>query len=186
MERLRFLVFVLSVVVMPLTNHLHAAGPENWCGEIKKELAEKQKRLQEYLQALQATYDGGDRRIADALNHKIKQLKEELEVFRQEAADCTGYDSETMAQGLKSSKADEAKYAGKSCGELRKVLFPLLVKTRALKRKEKSLLSGLTPQEEADLASYTEQLTTVSQILRTRCADGDTPPRGSLLQKLRR
>jgi hypothetical protein len=161
----------------------HTRAVEPWCDSVASELNEKQLRLNEYMQALQGSYDKRDYRMADALNYKIKQLQEELRTLEQEAADCEAHNSGGMAQGLSSSKTDEEKYATKSCGELRKMIFPLLIKTRSLKRREKSLIIGMTPEEETELATCSEQLKILRHILKCRCS-GSTS-RSSLLKRLR-
>lgn len=99
-------------------------------------------------------------------------------------ADCSARDARSMQQGLRETKSDEEKYATKSCGELRSLVLPLLRKTQDLKRKEKSLLAGPTPEETAELAEASEQLTIIARILKTRCAPFEA--RSSLLKRLRR
>jgi len=160
-----------------------AQAAEHWCDSVTREFNQKQQRLTEYMQALQGSYDKRDYRLADALNHKIKQVQEELRILEQEAADCAAHNSERMAQGLSASKTEEERYATKSCGELRKMIFPLLIKTRSLRRKEKSLIVGLTPEEETELANCSEQLKILNHVLRGRCSDSSS--RSSLLKRLR-
>lgn len=159
------------------------AGQGHWCEQVKTEAEQKRKRLNEYLQSLQASYDARDFRLADTLNYKIKQVKDELRILEQEAADCSAQRSESMRDGIRETKAEESRYAAKSCGELRSMILPLVRKTQALTRKEKSLLAGLTRDEKTELAEASEQLRAIGRILRTRCA---TPrARNSLLHRLR-
>lgn len=179
------LALVAVAVLLAATGTWAGAGhSDTWCEQVKNELEEKRQRLNEYLHALQAHYDKRDFRLSDTLNYKIKQINHELRILEQEVADCSGRGSRSMQQGLRETKSDNERYATKSCGELRSLVLPLLRKTQALKRKEKSLLAGPTPEEAAELAEASEQLSIIARILKTRCAPSEA--RSSLLQRLRR
>jgi hypothetical protein len=167
-----------ATVTFAATDHAEA-----WCDQVKTDLDDKRQRLDEYLQALQTYYDKRDFRISETLNYKIKQLKEELRILEQEAADCSARSSTSMHQGLSATKSEQAQYATKSCAELRSLTLPLVRKVQALKRKEKSLLAGPTPEEEAELAEASEQLKVIAGILKTRCTPSRA--RSSLLKRLR-
>jgi len=182
---LLFLALVTLAVLQTATGSWAGSShTETWCDQVKNELEEKRQRLNEYLQALQAYYDKRDFRLSETLNYKIKQINQELRILEQEVADCSARGSRSMQQGLRETKSDEEKYATKSCGELRSLVLPLLRKTQALKRKEKSLLAGPTPEEAAELAEASEQLSIIARILKTRCAPSEA--RSSLLKRLRR
>ena len=156
----------------------------HWCEQIKSEMEGKRQRLNEYLEALQASYDARDFRVADTLNYKIKHIKDDLRILEQEAADCSAHRFETMGHGMQETKAEESKYAAKSCSELRSMMLRLVRKTQALMRKEKSLLAVLTQEEKDELADASEQLRIIGRILRTRCTRSQE--RNSLLNHLRR
>ncbi|MBM3300567.1 MAG: hypothetical protein FJY85_11490 [Deltaproteobacteria bacterium] len=153
------------------------------CQSIRNQLDSEQQRMRDYLLALQASYDGKDFQLSEALNHKIVQLRKEVELLKQQALACGGTLDNSLA-GLSSSKTEEAQLAAKSCGELRKALFPLHRKIRALKRREKSVLSSLTPEEEVELSAASEQLKEINGALKARCAVSDS--RTSLMKRLRK
>ena len=178
---------VVFIACLIAVGPVHAGPPakeEHWCIKVGAELKQKQQRLKEYRDALRAALANNDSPLCEALKHKIKQETEEVRILERESADCAAHDPTAMAQGLRAAKTEESKYATKSCGELRKLVFPLLIRERALKRKEKSLLSVLTPEEETDLATCSEQLRVIGHLLRTRCAERRS--RNSLLKRLRR
>lgn len=178
---------LMLAVFLAIVPHGHpgswAGQGSHWCDQVKNEAQQKRERLNEYLQSLQASYDARDFRLADTLNYKIKQIKDEIRILEQEAADCSARRSENMRDGIRETKAEESRYAAKSCGELRSMILPLVRKTQALTRKEKSLLAGLTRDEKTELAEASDQLRIISQILRTRCALPRA--RNSLLHRLR-
>lgn len=185
MDRRDLLVSFLMLVLVAFTLGIGSdAWAGEWCDDARKELERKEARFAEYLRALQASYERHDLKVMEAVNHKINQVKREIETLKRETAQCEERGPGHGGEGLSSAKTDEAKFGTKNCAELRKMVFPLLRRTRALKRKEKSLLSSITPEEQAELAEATEQLQVLNRILKTRC--GASSSRSSLLKRLRR
>jgi hypothetical protein len=84
---------------------------------------------------------------------------------------------------LNLAKADESQYATASRVEARKLVFGLMRRVSALKKREKSLLSNLSPEEERELSRALKHFNIVRQILQTRCAVSDE--RNSLVKRAR-
>jgi hypothetical protein len=154
------------------------------CRSIRDRLEQDQHRLTEYLLALQVSYDRHDFHLSEALNQKIVNLRREVDRLKERVSACSRMGKAQTSEGLSSAKTEEAQFATKSCSELRKCLLPLLRKIRALKRREKSVLSNLTPEEEAELTEASEQLKEVNSALKARCAM--SAGRTSLMKRLRK
>lgn len=154
------------------------------CDDARKHLRQEQRLLDDYLSALQESYENKDKKLAGVLNFKISQSRKRLHELELILTYCPSKESSRSQEGLSGAKSDDGRFADKSCGELRKMLFSLLVSKRALKRREKSMFSKLTDEEEAELLDVSDQLRHVRKALRSRCSKGK-PPR-SLLKRLRR
>jgi len=145
------------------------ATADQRCKMLQQELTAKQRLLDEYLNALQSAYNDKDLTLADAISYRISQLQKELNALKQLAADCPSPGAGSAPAGLNPTKSDESQLADKSCDEIRKTLFALLRRVNSLKKREKSLLSSLTPEEELELSEAIKQLKTLNQVLETRC-----------------
>jgi len=153
------------------------------CIAVRKDLALVKRQVAEYMQALQSFYDQKDFRLTEALNFKIKELRGRMEQLQAAAADCPADDSKTMPHGLSSTKTDSGKHAEKDCAELRKMVVPLVRKIHNLQRRERSLLTSFSPEEEAELQDASQELKTIQDLIKTKCAVQNA--RGSLIKRLR-
>jgi hypothetical protein len=160
------------------------AMAQELCADARKNLRQEQRRLNDYLSALEASYDNRDFKLARVLNFKISQAKRKLHELELIIKYCPSQRSSLPADGMRGAKSDSARYADKSCIELRKMVFPLLVSKRALERREKSLFSKLTDEEAAEFLEVSDKLREVRKALITKCSTKRN--RRSLLKQLRR
>lgn len=159
-------------------------GAQNWCDDAQKDLEQEQLRLEDYLSALHESYDKKDFKLMEALNFKINQTKQRVHELELIIEHCTSQETNPQSGGLSPAKSHDGPFVHKSCADLKKMVFPLLVSKRALERREKSMVSQLTDEEEAKLLEVSEQLRNVRKELKTRCSTAKSSR--SLLKRLRR
>jgi hypothetical protein len=153
------------------------------CIRGRKTAEQKRGLVVEYMSALQKAYDQKDFQIAEVLNFKINELRGQINELERNLAGCPKNDSENMARGLAPAKSDQGKYSDKSCSELRKMLFSLVRRVHTLTKRQKSLLSNLTDDEELELKEANKDMETVERVLKSKCSVRNA--RG-LLRRLRR
>ncbi|MDQ7783703.1 MAG: hypothetical protein RDU20_12540 [Desulfomonilaceae bacterium] len=160
------------------------AGAQDMCDAARKELRQESQRLNEYVSALQESYDDRDFKLAEVLKFKIGQAKKKLQDLQLMAENCPAGESKLPESGLSGAKSDDGRYADVSCIDLKKMLFPLLVSKRELERRQKSMLSKPTDEEEAKLRDVSDKLRDVRRALKTRCSRSKSSH--SLLKRLQR
>lgn len=160
------------------------AGAQDVCDGARKELQQERHRLNDYEAALRQSYDHTDSNLTRVLNFKISQAKKKVSDLELIIKYCPSSQVSNRPEiGLSGPKSDDGRYADKSCADLKKMLFPLLIKKRKLERRQKSMLSSMTEEDEAELQKISEELRHVRKALKTRCSAGSPP--GSLLKRLR-
>ncbi len=156
---------------------------QDLCDAAWKELHQEKQRLNDYLSAFQQSHERQDLRLAEVLKFKISQSKKKLQDLQLIIKNCPSRESSLPADGLSNAKSHDGPYADKSCAELKKMLFPLLVSKRALERRQKSMLSNLTDEEDEELREISDKLRHLKKALKNRCS---TSKGSRSLLKLRR
>lgn len=157
---------------------------EDRCDAARKEMMSKKVELSEYVDALSKSHAKDDYAFMDVLNFKINELITRTKELERELASCPEPRQATPPPGMSGMKSDEEVIAEKSCGDLKKMLVMLMRKVNSLKRREKSVFSGLSPEEKSELSKVESELKTVKENLGKRCGAAETP--GSLQRRLRR
>jgi len=143
---------------------------DNDCEAARKVLTTRKQQISEYVAALKKASDENDLQIMELLNFKVNELIEQTRVLEKKVSECEARVSVAGSPGVSTSKSDEGKYATKSCDELKRALLPIMRKLNILEKKQRSLFSELTSAERADLDSSTQEIKTIENILKTRCA----------------
>ncbi|MGC8908903.1 MAG: hypothetical protein ACP5M0_15890 [Desulfomonilaceae bacterium] len=157
---------------------------DDQCQTMQKELLQKKTELSELIDALNKSYAQGDYTLMDVLNFKINQLINQTKELERKLEGCPQPPTPVTPPGMSGMKTDEDILAEKGCGELKKMLLPLARKVHALKRREQSVLSGLTAEEKSELAKAEAELKTLKEILAKKCDTKPAPE--SLKKRLRR
>ena len=174
---------VLFVVVTLFAAALPAVADDR-CDVARKEMMRKKEELSEYVDALGKSHAKDDYAFMDVLNFKINELIQRTKELEQELAGCPEPKPATPPQGMSGIKSDDDVIPEKNCGDLKKMLVPLMRKVNSLKRREKSVFSGLSPEEKSELAKAENELKMVKESMGKRCGAAETP--GSLQKRLRR
>jgi len=158
---------------------------EDRCDAARRELIKNKEELTEYVDALNKSHAKNDYAFMDILNSKINELISRTRELEKELAGCPEPKPPLAGQqGMTGVKSDDELMAEKSCPELKKTLVPVIRKINGLKRREKSLLSGLSPEEKSELAKAETELRIVKENLKKKCSGSE--PAGSLQKRLRR
>jgi len=153
-----------------LTATIPALALDKRCEGLRRDLEQKNLRLQEHLHAA-TKFDGrDDSEETKAIATKIAGLKEEILRLEKELEACGGERSARVPEGLSTVKSDNGEHATKSCGELRKRLVELVKTVHSFRKRENSLLSRLTPEEKKEFREASEELKTVREALKSRCS----------------
>ena len=155
------------------------------CDAARRELLKNKEELTEYVDALNKSHAKNDYAFMDILNSKINELISRTRELEKELAGCPEPKPPLAGQqGMTGVKSDDELMAEKSCPELKKTLVPVIRKINGLKRREKSLLSGLSPEEKSELAKAETELRIVKENLKKKCSAPEPP--GSLQKRLKR
>lgn len=162
----------------------YSCAEEERCFQARQAVASKTRLIGEYTTALQNAYNQKDFTIARVLNFKINELRIQLKELERILTDCPKPDPEDVAEDPEPAKGDEKTYATKSCADLRKILFSLVRRIHTLTKRQKSLLSNLSVEEEVELNEATEDIEKVKRVLKTKCSVRKA--RRRVLRQLRR
>lgn len=147
-----------------------AAAADDDCEAARNSLTARKQQISEYVAALKKASDENDLQIMELLNFKVNELIEQTRVLEKKVSECGARMPVANSRGVSATKSDEGKYATKSCDELKRALLPLTRRLNVLEKKQRSLFSELTSAERADLDSFTEEIKTIENILKTRCS----------------
>jgi hypothetical protein len=178
------LVLMVITVVVALPVAAICFGQSRDCTDVRRELERNRHLLTEYKAALSKLELDGDRVMVTLLNHKIRDLRRQIEKG-ENSADCT--DDPTVSSreaGLSRVRSDEALISHKSCGDLRNILVQLLRKSYVLERRRFSMFSEMSTQEVTELQEIRDSLRTVRAMLKAKCPpqpaiDREKPRRSS-------
>jgi len=174
--------FLAAAVAITLTTFSVMA--DDRCATARKELMGLKKELSGYVEALGRTHAQEDLALADVLSYKISDLIPRIKELERQLTDCPAPLTPSPAPGMAGTKSEEQIMAEKSCEELKKMMLPLIRKVNSLKRREKSVLSGLSSEEKGELSKAETDLRLVKEQIRKKC--GSQPGAESLPRRLRR
>jgi hypothetical protein len=146
------------------------------CVAARKGLAFKKQQLADHMDAMKKLYDQNEMTIMAIMNHKIGELIEEVARAEEVVRPCPDAGPSPVPSGLGAVKSETSEYASKSCEELRTLLFQLLQKTSALKRREGSLFSALSSGEKTALLEAEQAFKDVKAAIKSKCAHEDSHP----------
>ncbi|MBI5569526.1 MAG: hypothetical protein HY914_06225 [Desulfomonile tiedjei] len=149
------------------------------CGALKTKLTQKRQQLSEHVDALRKLNEQGELVIMGVMTQRVHELLDEMIKLQEQGSACPDLGQPKPVSGLDSVKSDASEYTSMGCDELRKVLFALLQKTSALKRRQNSVFSALSAAEKAELQDVEGALKEVKAAIKTKCspAPAPTPPR---------
>lgn len=153
------------------------------CDLLRKELVQRKDELSEYVEALTKSHAKDDYAFMDVLNFKINELVKRTKELEREIVGCPPPKSVQLPQGMSATKTEEEILGEKSCTDLKKMLVPLIRKVNTLKRREKSVLSGLSTEEKQELDKAQSELITVREHISRRC--GASEPSKPFQRRLR-
>lgn len=154
------------------------------CAAMRRELLQLRTELSELVDALNKSNAQEDYTLMGVLNYKINQLITRSKELERGLANCPEVPQNVAPPGMSGTKSEEGILAEKSCSELRKMLLPLMRKINSLKRREKSVLSGLTAEEKTELSKAESDLALIKETLTRKC--NAKPASESLRKRLRR
>ena len=161
------MLLILSVIILPAE---HVSGQSKPCEILRADLEQKTLRLKEYINALKKFSELQDDEMIGVISPKIAELRQQIDNEKKDLEQCGDERSLKTRDGLSSPKSETGEYATKSCNELKKRLVSLVRSVHSLRRREISLVTELTNNEKKELRDASEDLKTVRQILKTRCA----------------
>jgi hypothetical protein len=159
-----FLAVTISAIFFPQ----FVLAADKGCEGLRKDLELKRQQLAQYLVTLDKFQGKGEAELESLLKYKINELLDNIN-NAEELTDCSGWPGSVTHEGMSPVKTDSGEYVTKSCAELRIMLLQLLRKSKALKRREHSSFSELTPVEKAVLQECEREFRTVNTILKARC-----------------
>jgi hypothetical protein len=154
------------------------------CEAVRKEMMRKKEELAEYVDALAKSHAKDDYSFMNVLNFKINELITSTKELERELVGCPEPRQVAPPPGMSGIKSDEEAISAKSCEDLKKMLVPLIRKVNSLKRRDKSVFSGLSLEEKSELSKAESELKIVKESLGKKCGTAGTP--GSLQRRLRR
>lgn len=147
------------------------------CAQFRTELERKKQLLIEYTAALSKLDLKGDRVMVTLLNHKIEELRGEIQESER-SRNCLEDPTVTSSRaGVGRVRSDEAAFAGTSCADLRKLLIQLLRKNYSLERRRWSVLSAMSTEEMTEFQETLDSLRNVRALLKAKCLP--QPPHNS-------
>jgi hypothetical protein len=173
MTVLHSLLVILLLAVVVLAEPVF--GAETRCEALRNDVRQKNLRLGEYEDALKKFDKRHDSEILHVLGSKITDLSIDIQKLEKELEACDGQKLSEVPEGLSPIKSEDGQHATKSCGELRKRLIVLVKSVHSLRRRESSLLEGITDAEKKELREASEELKTVRAALESRCSAPPTP-----------
>ncbi len=159
--------FGLLLVVSIITAFAQEAGN---CTRLGKDLALKRQQLSQNVDALKKLNEQTEWTVMAVFNDKIRELIDEIQKIEAKARHCPHAESAERSSGLDTVKSEIGDYATKSCEDLRNLLLQLVQKTVALKRREGSLFSALTPTEKNELQEADRAFKELKAAIKSRCA----------------
>jgi hypothetical protein len=171
--------FIRGLLALSLL--LFAAAPESVLGQdkpcevIRNDLQQKNRLLVEYVAGLKKFDNRTEPEIANLLNSKIVELRQEILKSEKELAACQGQRGPRAMEGLAPTKSEGGEHLTMTCGELKKRLVILVKTVHALRRREGSFLSELTAAEKKELLEASEELKSVKEALTRRCSAPPAP-----------
>jgi hypothetical protein len=139
------------------------------CEALRKELSFKRQQLSQHVDALKKLNDQNELSVMAVFNDKIRELIDDIQKTEASARHCAQEGSTPNASGLDTVKSEAGDYATKSCDELRSLLLQLVQKTAAIKRREGSLFSALTPAERNELLEADRTFKELKTAIKSRC-----------------
>lgn len=168
--RFAAILYGFGLILMASTLFAASAQDKEPCAALRKDLNTKRQQLSQHVDALKKLNDQGDYMVMAVFSDKIRELIDEVQRIDASLRDCPPVESSPQPEGLEPVKSDPAEYATKSCDELRTLLLQLVQKTTALKRREGSLFSALTPAERTELEEAERAFKELKSAIRSRCA----------------
>ncbi len=166
--RTKLLLTVLMVTVILPVEAL-CSGPTADCTAFRRELDLKKQLLTEYTAALPKLDLKGDRVMVSLLNHKIDELRREIEESEKTGNCLEDRTAPPAKAALGPVRSDDALFSGKSCRDLRNILIQLLRKSFSLERRRFSMLSEMSTEEITELQEIRDSLRSVRALLKTKC-----------------
>lgn len=164
------IVFVLTVVMGLRGTWVEAQ--DNQCQTAHQNLQNHYQQLADYAASLKAFADARDVPVVEILNHKIADLLEEIKRTKELLSHCPREQPpQPPGRALSPPKTDQDLYGGKSCEELRTLLFHHLRQVNMLKRREESVFSRLSPTEQTELQESLQALKDIRSVLHKKCGD---------------
>jgi hypothetical protein len=171
----RFLALLWSVGLLVMGSTVAAFGQEvGNCAALRKDLAFKRQQLSQNVDALKKLNEQNEWTVMAVFNDKIRDLIDEIQRMEARTRHCPQEGSAEKSSGLDGVKSEVGDYATKSCEELRTLLLQLVQKTVALKRREGSLFSALTPAEKTELQEADLAFKELKAAIKSRCAAQET------------
>lgn len=149
------------------------SSADDSCQALVDELDLKKRQMREYSGLLDTLDQKKDAPLINLLNHKIRELKDQIRKMDDELTECS---SVANLQKNPKKTLDDATLKKKSCGELRNLLLQLLRKTYQLKRRENSIFSELSSSEKEELDSFQNEIARVKELLKLKCAEPKPAP----------
>jgi hypothetical protein len=161
----------------PASSEESSSGDDLRCSVIRSEVKSKRGQLAGHIDALRKLNDQSELLAMGVVNHKIYEIIEELKTLEEISRTCAGQIPPETASGLSAVKSDPARYANKSCDELRKILILVLKQVSGLKRREISLFSSLTAAELQELQEAEKTIKELQTAMQRKCPAGPVAPR---------
>ena len=170
----RFIATFSLLSLMLVAGFVSAAPQESdQCSALRRDLTAKRQQLLQHVDALKKLGDQNEFAVMAVFNEKIRELIEEIQKIDASLRDCPPELSVPRSPGLDTVKSDPAEYATKTCDELRNLFLQLVHRTTALKRREGSLFSPLTPSERSEIEDAEKSFKELKSAMRHRCGSLD-------------
>jgi hypothetical protein len=166
----------LTIAIAPAVPS--GAWADSACKAIENSLLGHKKQLAEYMEILRDLNDKRDAERIRTITANVNQLSVIINHVEAELADCYGDGRTQSPRGMAHIKTDEQdEYASKSCSVLQRTLLQLIRTINVLKRRENSIFSQLTAEEQAELRSAERKEEKVRAALKKRCETRKKPRR---------
>jgi hypothetical protein len=157
---------------------LEVFAQENVCAETQKELDRQLRQLTDYADSLKSFVDSEDLQVVEILSHKIADLIQDIKRSKETLGECPTQRKHRQATaGASPARSEQDLYADKNCEELRTMLFHNLRRVSVLKRRDESVFSKLSSEEQAQLQEGLQALKDIRTVLNKKCSDNLPPAR---------
>jgi hypothetical protein len=160
---------ILCCILLAWFVETRAAENLKQCAAMRNDLASKKQQLMDHIDAMKKLQEQNDFSIMPILNHKMGELIQEVIRIEDAVRTCPDSLPSEPSSGLGSVKSESGEYATKSCEELRTLLLQMVQKTTALKRREGSFFSPLSPGERMELQDAEQAFKEVRSAISARC-----------------